>query len=71
LSRIRLIRPRFEEIVAGMGWAGDRAHGICARALIVILRRAGLRISEALAVAESDLVRSGAASLFATESGAL
>ncbi len=29
--------------------AGDRAHGLRVRALIVVLWRAGLRISEALA----------------------
>ena len=37
--------------------AGDRADGPRFRALIVILWRAGLRISEALALAETDLDR--------------
>jgi site-specific recombinase XerD len=44
-----------EEIVAVMRCAGDRAHGLRSRTLIVVLWRAGLRISEALALAESDL----------------
>src|SRR3954466_10123818 len=47
--------PRVEEIVAVMRAAGV---GVCAtrtRALIAILWRAGLRVSEALALAESDL----------------
>ncbi len=35
--------------------AGDGAHGARLRALIVILRRAGLRIGEALDLAETDL----------------
>lgn len=35
--------------------AGDDAHGRRLRALIVILWRAGLRIHEALALAEADL----------------
>ncbi len=34
---------------------GDRADGHRLRALIVLLWRAGLRISEALALQESDL----------------
>lgn len=38
-----------------MRFAGDNADGIRLRALIVVLWRAGLRISEALALAESDL----------------
>jgi site-specific recombinase XerC len=41
--------PRVEEIVAVMRAAGDRPHGDRVRGLIVILWRAGLRISEALA----------------------
>jgi site-specific recombinase XerD len=44
-----------EEIVAVMGAAGRRVEGVRLRALIVILWRAGLRISEALSLAESDL----------------
>jgi len=35
--------------------AGDTPHGLRTRALIVLLWRAGLRISEALSLAESDL----------------
>jgi site-specific recombinase XerD len=35
--------------------AGDRPHGRRLRGLIVILWRAGLRIQEALALAEADL----------------
>ena len=41
-----------------MRQAGDTTHGLRTRALIVILWRAGLRVSEALALAESDLDRS-------------
>jgi site-specific recombinase XerD len=37
--------------------AGESAYGLRTRALIVVLWRAGLRISEALALAESDLDR--------------
>jgi integrase len=47
--------PTIEEIVAVMRAAGDGADGACLRALIVILWRAGLRISEALDLAETDL----------------
>jgi site-specific recombinase XerD len=47
--------PRVEEIVAVMRQAGDRPIGRRTRGLIVVLWRAGLRISEALALAESDL----------------
>jgi site-specific recombinase XerD len=47
--------PKVEEIVAVMRAAGDDVHGRRLRALIVILWRAGLRIQEALALAESDL----------------
>ncbi len=49
--------PVVEEIVAVMRVAGDTAHGLRTRALIVVLWRAGLRISEAVALAESDLDR--------------
>src|SRR4051794_25886417 len=49
--------PTVEEIVAIMRYAGDTAYGLRTRALIVLLWRAGLRISEALALAESDLDR--------------
>jgi integrase len=47
--------PTVEEIVAVMRHAGDHVHGRRLRALIVVLWRAGLRIHEALALAEADL----------------
>ena len=47
--------PSVEEIVAVLRAAGDTLHGQRLRGLIVVLWRAGLRISEALALAESDL----------------
>jgi site-specific recombinase XerD len=47
--------PKVEEIVAVMRAAGNDAHGRRLRGLIVILWRAGLRIHEALALAEADL----------------
>jgi site-specific recombinase XerC len=47
--------PRVEEIVAVMRAAGGRPNGARARGLIVVLWRAGLRISEALALGEGDL----------------
>jgi site-specific recombinase XerD len=47
--------PKIEEIIAVMRAAGDCAHGRRLRGLIVILWRAGLRIQEALALAEADL----------------
>jgi site-specific recombinase XerD len=47
--------PKVEEIIAVMRAAGDDAHGRRLRGLSVILWRAGLRIQEALALAESDL----------------
>ncbi len=47
--------PTVEEIVAVMRSAGEAPHGLRTRALIVLCWRAGLRISEALAVRESDL----------------
>ena len=37
--------------------AGDTVHGLRTQALVVMLWRAGLRISEALALADSDLDR--------------
>jgi site-specific recombinase XerD len=49
--------PTIEEIVAVMRAAGEDAHGRRLRALVVVLWRAGLRIHEALALAESDLDR--------------
>jgi integrase len=47
--------PRVEEIVAVMRRAGETDHGLRLRALIVVLWRAGLRISEAMALTEPDL----------------
>jgi site-specific recombinase XerD len=47
--------PTVEEIVAVMRHAADDRHGRRLRALIVVLWRGGLRIQEALALAEHDL----------------
>ena len=47
--------PSVEEIVAVMRGAGDRTDGVRLRGLIVVLWRAGLRISEGLSSTESDL----------------
>jgi integrase len=47
--------PTVEEIIAVMRTAGAGLDGARLRALIVVLWRAGLRISEALALAETDL----------------
>lgn len=47
--------PRVEEIIAVMRAAGKGRHGARIRALVMVLWRAGLRISEALALAETDL----------------
>jgi integrase len=47
--------PTVEEIVAVIPGVGDRSDGHRLRALIVLLWRAGLRISEALLLRESDL----------------
>ena len=47
--------PTVEEIIAVMHAAGDDHDAVRLRALIVVLWRAGLRISEALALSESDL----------------
>jgi integrase len=55
--------PTVEEIVSVMRAISDRADGDRLRALIVLLWRAGLRISEALALQESDLDRSRGAVL--------
>jgi integrase len=49
--------PTVDEIVAVMRTIGGHADGHRLRALIVLLWRAGLRISEALALQESDLDR--------------
>jgi site-specific recombinase XerC len=55
--------PTVEEIVAVMRVVGDDADGVRLRGLIIVLWRAGLRISEALALAESDLDSSRGAML--------
>src|SRR5512132_4001131 len=47
--------PTIEEIMTVMRHAGDGARGRRLRGLIVVLWRAGLRICEALALAEADL----------------
>ena len=47
--------PKVEEMIAVMRAAGDTPHGRRLRGLIVILWRAGLRLHEALALAEADL----------------
>ena len=47
--------PTIEEIVTVMRRSGDSVHGRRLRGLIVVLWRAGLRIHEALALAEGDL----------------
>src|SRR3954463_1688896 len=47
--------PSVEEIVAVMRAAGYGLSGLRLRALVVLMWRAGLRISEALALAETDL----------------
>ena len=49
--------PTVEEIIAVMRAAGDRPDGVRLRGVIIVLWRAGLRVSEALALAESDLDR--------------
>jgi site-specific recombinase XerC len=47
--------PTVEEIVAVMREAADDRHGWRLRALIVVLWRGGLRVQEALTLAEHDL----------------
>jgi site-specific recombinase XerD len=47
--------PRPEEIVLVMRKTGHSAHGLRIRALIAVLWRGGLRISEALALTETDV----------------
>ena len=49
--------PPVEEIIAVMRAAGDGPEAMRLRGLIIVLWRAGLRISEALALAETDLDR--------------
>jgi integrase len=55
--------PTIEEIVAVIRVAGEKPDGLRLRALIVLLWRAGLRVGEALALAETDLDRSRGAVL--------
>jgi len=47
--------PRVEEIIAVMRQAGEDRHGLRVRAVIAVLYRGGLRISEALALTETDV----------------
>ena len=47
--------PTVEEIIAVMHAAGHDLEGVRLRGVIVVLWRAGLRISEALALNETDL----------------
>jgi site-specific recombinase XerD len=47
--------PTVEEVIAVMHAAGSDADAVRLRGLIVVLWRAGLRVSEALALSESDL----------------
>src|SRR5436305_5840182 len=47
--------PTVEEIVAVMRAAGESPEGLRLRGIVVVLWRAGLRISEALALNETDL----------------
>jgi integrase len=47
--------PRVEEIVVVMRQAGQGRHGLRVCGLVVVLWRAGLRISEALAFTETDV----------------
>jgi site-specific recombinase XerD len=47
--------PRPEEIILVMRQAGHDRHGLRIRALVAVLWRAGLRISEALALNETDI----------------
>ena len=62
--------PTVEEIIAVMRACGSRPEGVRLRAIIVVLWRAGLRISEALALTESDLdPRSGAVLVRAGKGG--
>jgi site-specific recombinase XerD len=47
--------PRPEEIILVMRQAGEARHGLRIRALIAVLWRGGLQISEALALTETDI----------------
>ncbi|HEY5389706.1 MAG TPA: site-specific integrase [Solirubrobacteraceae bacterium] len=55
--------PSVEEIVAVMRQAGPKPNGDRLRGLIVVLWRAGLRVSEALELGEADLDERGGAIL--------
>jgi hypothetical protein len=55
--------PTVEEIVAVMRIAGDGGHGRRLRGLIGVLRRAGLRIDEALALRRPTSIAAAARSL--------
>ncbi len=55
--------PSVEEIIAVMRACGSRSESLRLRAIIVVLWRAGLRISEALALSEGDLDGRGGAVL--------
>ena len=61
--------PTVEEIIAVMRAAGDRPDGVRLRGVIVVLWRAGLRISEALALTETDLDRQRGAILIRAGKG--
>jgi integrase len=47
--------PRPEEIILVMRQVGHDCHGLRLRALIAVLWRGGLRVSEALALSETDI----------------
>ena len=47
--------PTVEEIIAVMRAGGENPDGLRLRGVVVVLWRAGLRISEAFALTESDL----------------
>ena len=51
--------PRPEEIVVVMRRAGQDRHGLRVRAVVAVLWRGGLRISEALALNETDIDERG------------
>src|SRR5438067_8020683 len=62
--------PPVEEIIAVMRATGNGPDGARLRALIIVLWRAGLRISEALDLAETDLDRTrGAVTVRAGKGG--
>jgi hypothetical protein len=61
--------PTIEEIVTVMRHAGDGVHGRRLRGLIVVLWRAGLRIVEALAMAEAARAADAARSAWTTGRG--